>query len=171
MSTTPFVRQNESSQQTESKEANKKVALINQPSALVGSKPPWVPPGEYEATCFGHTTKLMFGGRPKLFLSFVIRDKDGNFITLEKHYNLRRFLGQNQGFEIGHRCNLFRDYVRLFGYPKQLETFTSTVILNAFEGRAFTADIETVTKDWDGNDLTRDLHYSVIRRIKNVISA
>lgn len=145
---------------------------INKPkAALTGSKPPLLMPGPYEAAFFGHTTKIMFGGRPKLFLTFVIKT-EGRGVSLQKYYNVQRLIKRNiTSFEIGHKSNLFRDYVRLFGYPTDIENFTSELILSSFEDKTFICDVATVSTDGNDQPLPWELRYSIIERIKEVASA
>jgi hypothetical protein len=139
--------------------------------ALMGSKPALLMPGEYTASYYGHTTKIMFRGRPKLYLTFMVEDENRP-VALQKYYNVQRLIHRNiTAFEMGYKSNVYRDYVRLFGAPKNIDSFTSEAFLQAFENKMFVCDVATVSKDSNDDELPYETRYSIIDRIKRVIDA
>ncbi len=138
--------------------------------AITGTKPPLLVPGRYEAEYFGCDVKLMFRGRPKLFMTFLVNDERHQIpVPLQRYYNLGRFNPKDKtSFEIGWKSNLWRDYIRLFGEPENPESTSSKDILGAFEGKMFMCNVETVYKDSEGEQLGKAAHYSRIQRIEGI---
>ena len=84
--------------------------------------------------------------------------------TLTRWYNARRLIGKfgpNGRFQVGRGSDFLQDYVRLVGMPQR----TDRISLARLRHVLISAEVMTVTKDYEQNEILAPLQYSVIRKL------
>ena len=82
---------------------------------------------------------------------------------LVRHYNVKLLgpPGKRGRFNVGPRCDLFREYALLVGDDARVDSIELSPLLNA----GALVEVSTVTKDGKGNPLPRAAQYSKASRI------
>ena len=128
-----------------------------------------IPPGRYDVVLVSWFTCLLFKGRSaKLALNFRVVTFGESFgVVLRRWYHVRKILGKpghNGRFRVGRGSDFMHDYARLVGMVSRNDRFALSRLKNV----QISAEVETVTKDYDQRDIPGALRYSVIRELIGV---
>ena len=125
---------------------------------------PWVPPGEYEARYRNHDTFEVFRS-DKLCVFFTISDLGEGFgLTVPRFWNVTL---TRHGFTAGTRSQLLREFCRLF--PDWHPQRSDRVPISYFKGKAVRIRVQTVDTDRKQNPIPKQLHYSKVAKILEVL--
>ncbi len=132
---------------------------------------PLLKPGRYEL-CYEFHEAVQLFRQPKLVIWFRVLDMGEHFGKfIPRYYNIKRTIGKKgRGgmFKAGRSSNFVREYARLF--PNRISRL-DRIPMEPFKGKRLIAEVRTVTRDREQEDLAASLHYSVVDRLLGVAPA
>jgi hypothetical protein len=125
--------------------------------------PPLVPAGRYSVRFIGWFTSSMFN-RGKLTMRFTICDQGPYFeMELRRYFNVktRGKQGPNGLFNVSWSSNLLREFMAVTNAPER----SDRIPLSKLKPLLLIAEVETVTKSREQEDLHVTAQYSVVRQL------
>ena len=112
--------------------------------------------------CLGHTKRKGLLGTNKFNLKMQIQGGAYDGTILYKYYNIRGVTGEGR-IVVGIKSDLLRQYYAVTGAPgiTRLDRFPMSV----FDGLLISATVVTVKKDWDGDVIPAQSHYSRVGKL------
>jgi len=130
--------------------------------SMLADDDPLIPDGEYTFLCLGHAKRQGMRGAIKFRLKMQVQGGAYDGTILYKHFNIRGVTKEGR-IMVGAKSDLLRRFYAVTGSPKitRLDRFS----MSAFDGLLIRATVVTVKKDWEGDELPHQSHYSRVGKL------